>query len=196
MGNCQSWYYPNSTSPRLEIAESMDVSRQLQLRRPSELKYGYEWLYQGGYTVAGTAHDGQSNPVGRIFLRQESNGLHWAVARDQTPSANLAEDVATLVNKADQHELIFQAHPHLHKFPWTAMEATSNRAIQRDLKRKPFRWYKGIIGKMVGDIADKLEAMVQHNAWHHSAMQQTPKHLWRAAPRRQQLPQIGGLSGM
>ncbi|KAG2867378.1 hypothetical protein PC110_g21305 [Phytophthora cactorum] len=158
----------------------MDVSRQLQLRRPSELKYGYEWLYQGGYTVAGTAHDGQSNPVGRIFLRQESNGLHWAVARDQTPSANLAEDVATLVNKADQHELIFQAHPHLHKFPWTAMEATSNRAIQRDLKRKPFRWYKGIIGKMVGDIADKLEAMVQHNAWHHSAMQQTPKHLWRA----------------
>ncbi|KAG6941764.1 hypothetical protein JG688_00018502 [Phytophthora aleatoria] len=130
--------------------------------------------------VAGTAHGGQSKSVGQIFLRQESNGLHWTVARDPTPSTDLAEDVATLANKADQHELVFQAHPHLHKFLWAALEATSNRTIKRDLKRQPFRRYNGIIGKRVRDVADKLEATAQQDVWHHSVMRQTPKHIWRA----------------
>ncbi|KAG2937726.1 hypothetical protein PC117_g11559 [Phytophthora cactorum] len=74
---------------------------------------------------------------GAISLRQAGNGLHWYLAASTPPHGVSETDIELLTECGQMTNLVFNAYPSIHRFPWIVDAGTSNTHVVQSLKREP-----------------------------------------------------------
>ncbi|KAL3665867.1 hypothetical protein V7S43_009291 [Phytophthora oleae] len=157
-----------ASSPRVNVGDCLGKSPPLALRRPPQLRQEYFWQVVDMTSVMGWSADGEAS----IELEQQDNGVHWEVVDHH----NARKDAKKLQRRPG--EIIFEANPQIHGYPWAVKGSKANSKVIRELKQQPRLELRSNATPHLSKISDKLEAWTNKDMRVKGQQSQTPRNLW------------------
>ena len=167
------------STPAISIGSRLDAHPPLRLRHAPPGLLPYIWNYKGTGVIEGSTLESGLNPTRRVQLHQLADGIHWKCTR---PFPKLT-DVFTAAERTPRSDLqttgfVFEAHPLLHRFPWSVPDTTPNECIITCLKRQAFALHKKMLARRLYAFLDRLETRACTDDWQRAVLSQTPQQAW------------------
>jgi hypothetical protein len=86
-------------------------------------------------------------------------------------------DITKLQKQEQEGNIVFNAHPTLHGYPWSVPDTISNKHVFLAIKKQVFQEYRGTRGSITNIVAG-LQQTAHDSTWHAAALQTTPNRLW------------------
>lgn len=167
------------SSPDIPIGSIQGTHIPLRLRHAPTGMAPYAWSYQGGGVIAGRPLDADHDPTQQVNLLRQDDGIHWC-STGPLPvlGINSPNDQQRIGHQLQARGFVFEAHPQLHRFPWSVPDTTSNESVLAALKRQAYEFHKKELAKPLGALLDRLDARASTDEWQRAALTQTPKQAW------------------
>jgi hypothetical protein len=167
----------SSSSPRLAEGETMQVGTTATLRHPTQLQHQYQWGIVSGQRILGSFRTPPGSSTEYFELQQQPDGIHWWVGSTVKATAPMQQDIEKLQKREQEGNIVFNAHPTLHGYPWSVPDAVANKHVFLAIKKHVFREYRGTGGSIKNIVAGLQKAALE-SSWHAAALQKTPKQIW------------------
>jgi hypothetical protein len=166
-----------SSIPRLDIGATLQVSTAVSMRHLMKLQHAYNWEVIAGDRVRGTRADSTAREAPSLELTQQPNGIHWHVDATAQADSTLQADIEKLRRRENDGDIVVQAHPMLHGFPWEVPDTVANKHVLSALKKLAFRRYRGQ-HESTKSVVQGLARAANNSTWQTAVMEQMPNTLW------------------
>jgi hypothetical protein len=155
----------------------MQVGTTATLRHPTQLQHQYQWGIVSGQRILGSFRTPPGSSTEYFELQQQPDGIHWWVGSTVKATAPMQQDIEKLQKREQEGNIVFNAHPTLHGYPWSVPDAVANKHVFLAIKKHVFREYRGTGGSIKNIVAGLQKAALE-SSWHAAALQKTPKQIW------------------
>ena len=167
------------SSPGFPVGSSLSRFQAPRLRHATPVLATYVWSLISEGVIAGRPLGVTGAFTQTITLIQGTDGMHWRCGGLIPELANGSPaDRQAFSQELQEHGLVFEAHPQLHRFPWAVPDPTPNRFVQAALKQQAFRYHKKVLARPLGIFLDRLEERSGRDEWQRAALSQTPQQVW------------------
>ena len=167
------------STPAIPIGSRLDAHHPLRMRHAPPGLLPYTWNYQGAGVIEGSTLESGPNPTRRVQLHQLADGIHWRCTGHFPELADgFTAAERTFRSDSQSTVFVFEAHPLLHRFPWSVPDTTPNECVITCLKRQAFAFHKKMLARRLGAFLDRLETRASTDDWQRAVLSQTPQQAW------------------
>ncbi|GMF51546.1 unnamed protein product [Phytophthora fragariaefolia] len=150
-------------SPHLEPNHGLNDDGCLRLRAPPQFHPALKWKV---VAIEGSLCGPQGTDQATYYPRQAHNGIQWMFVGAIPPLADLGEtNLRRTRSRLQQHGVVFEAHPSLHKYPCAAPPTISNGKLLGYIHRAAYAHCKTDFEKPLGEVTRRLAAKAKTNRW-------------------------------